>query len=548
MASSFTATALQVNFDSVLGIADNAEMVNMFKALESTGLRGFLGCPSILYEQELEQFFDTALVQDNDITGVVSGKYIAITKDRFAGVFGLPTEGLVDISEVPKNLVYDARSIFSKSGEPVSTSCKKRLLKYEFHLLNDILAKSITVKAGSFDVVTHERFLMMTAIHFRIKVNWSKIFFGVLKEMVDKTLKRANGFVAQIFVLLKSDPAVTLGDATTFPPLKILSAKTVQTYVATNETIDARGKSDESGVVKVASVKKKSVHKNKSAPTGDEPAVVVAEKAVSKKRPATEADVPEAVPLQTIEPISAVGETVAEREIEISVDTVDQIIEQILADTEQFEMEEELETDMGYQGLTDVGKQMETGQDAYFVEEPVEGTESLEGKEIAAVEQTANEKLGKSIQFRDVDEGSWYKASLPNIYTAEKGKAPLHKKDPVKGNPNKEIFALICADIDLLVQLREQVMDEVDKIFNSFSFKMLAALKLEELYAKEELVLTWAEIDSTKVALQRRTYILLKYRELLLRKFLETRQSNFFSGTPSSAIDLQVLDKLSDLH
>ncbi|KZV53098.1 hypothetical protein F511_24517 [Dorcoceras hygrometricum] len=56
------------------------------------------------------------------------------------------------------------------------------------------------------------------------------------------------------------------------------------------------------------------------------------------------------------------------------------------------------------------------------------------------------------------------------------------------------------------------------------------------------------ETDSTKVALQRRSYILTKYRELLLRKFLETRKSNFVSGTPSSAIDLQVLDKLSDLH
>ncbi|KZV49299.1 hypothetical protein F511_23445 [Dorcoceras hygrometricum] len=580
MASSFTTTALQVNFDSVLGNADNAEMVNMFKALESTGLRRFLGCPSVLYEQELEQFFDTDLVQDNNITGVVSGKYIAITEDRFAGVFGLTTEGLVDISEVPKDLVYDARRIFSKSGEPVSTSCKKRLLKYEFL----ILAKSITVNAGSFDAVIHERFLMMTAIHFRIKVNWSKILFGVLKDMVDKTLERAKGFAAQICVLLKGDPAVTLGDATTFPSLKIISAKTVQTYVATNETIDTRGKSDESRVVKVASVKNKSVHKKKYAPTVDETTVA----APSKDNLELVTVAQEVVPLQTIEQISAVPaereaveETVAEREIEISFDTIDQIIEQILADIELFEMGEELETDMGDQGLVDVGEQMETGQDAYFVEEPMVETESLEGTEIADAVLTTAEKstddesmsleeilstisdgcslpsisgevtkiqLGKNIQFKDFNEGDWYKASLPKISTAEKGKAPLHEKDPIKGNPTKGIFALICADIDLLVQLREQVIDEVDRFFNSFSFKKLAALKLEEIFAKEELVLTWAETDSTKVALQRRTYILLKYREFLLRRFLETRQSNFVSGTPSSAIDLQVLDKLSDLH
>ncbi|KZV49680.1 hypothetical protein F511_16614 [Dorcoceras hygrometricum] len=81
MASSFIANALQVNFESVLGISDNEGMVQMFRALEATGLRCFLRCPSVLYEQELEQFFDTAIVQDGDITCVVSGKYVAIPED-----------------------------------------------------------------------------------------------------------------------------------------------------------------------------------------------------------------------------------------------------------------------------------------------------------------------------------------------------------------------------------------------------------------------------------------------------------------------------------
>ncbi|KZV38561.1 hypothetical protein F511_27586 [Dorcoceras hygrometricum] len=57
-------------------------MVNMFRALEATGLRGFLGCSSVLYEQELEQFFDTALIQDGDITCAVSGKYVAISASK----------------------------------------------------------------------------------------------------------------------------------------------------------------------------------------------------------------------------------------------------------------------------------------------------------------------------------------------------------------------------------------------------------------------------------------------------------------------------------
>ncbi|KZV39360.1 hypothetical protein F511_12040 [Dorcoceras hygrometricum] len=267
MASVFITNALKVNYESVLGISDNDGMVNMFKALESTGLRGFLVCPSVLYEQELEQFIDTAIVQDGDITYAVSGKYVAIYESRFAGVFNLPTDGLTDLSEVPNHLVSQARTVFSKSEKPVPYS------------------------SGSFDAVTHERFLMMTAIHFGVKINWSKIRFEVLKKMADRTIKRAKGFAAQICVLLKGDPAVTLGEAKTFPPLKILSEKTVNTYFAKNKTIDGCGESDEPNVEKVAIVKRKSVTKKKSTPTDEEPVEVV-EKAVSMKQSASTGDDP----------------------------------------------------------------------------------------------------------------------------------------------------------------------------------------------------------------------------------------------------------------
>ncbi|KZV56844.1 hypothetical protein F511_33385 [Dorcoceras hygrometricum] len=262
MASSYISNALQINFDSVLSIQDNYGIVNMFRALEATGLRGFLGCSSVLYEQELEQFFDTALIQDEDITCAISGKYVAISPIRFAGVFNLPNDGLIDLSEVPNDLVLKARTLFSRSA------------------------------------VTHERFLMMTAIHYSVNINWSTILFEILKEMVDRTTKRAKGFAAQICVLLKGDPAVTLGDATIFSPLKILSEKTVHTYVATNKTIDSRGDIEEPEVAKVAVLKRRTVSKKKSATTVDKKADValvqeIEEKPVSKKRPAvvTEAKV-----------------------------------------------------------------------------------------------------------------------------------------------------------------------------------------------------------------------------------------------------------------
>ncbi|KZV55514.1 hypothetical protein F511_33762 [Dorcoceras hygrometricum] len=604
MASSLIENAIQINFDSVLGISNNDGMLNMFKDLEASGLRGFLGCPSTLYERELEQFFDPDIVQEGDITCAISGKYVAISESRFAGVLGLPTEGLTDISAIHKDLVYDARSIFSQSGEPVSFSCKKRLLKYEYRLLNDILAKSLTVKADSFETVTHKRFLMMTVIQFGIKVNWSKILFEVLKEMVDKTIKMAKGFAAQICVLFKGDPAVTLGDAMTFPQLKILSAKTVSTYVDTNKTIDSRGKTVESGVAKVAIVRKKSVSKKKSTPADadDEPVEVVAEKAGSRKRPAITGNAPavkkkkrtskgntahykenlelvsaakEAMPIQKIAPTSAVPaeqppvpkSRAPKRKFRIPASSDDEIVEKRAAVEEivtnigepdvQRADETENMTDISFaefaaldfQVFSSVTDRMfETGSEsedefemsaskkpsqisesenrvvesasaAYLVEEPIEETEQNQGTEIADAVPTADAKIsddewmtleehlstipdgsslpsttgevtkiqfGKSITIRGVDEGDWYKVSLPKIPADDKGKEPLQERDPIKGNPAKETFSLIIEDIELLVQLREKVIDEVDAFLNSFSLKRLAVMKLEEIYAKEE--------------------------------------------------------------
>ncbi|KZV29327.1 hypothetical protein F511_30276 [Dorcoceras hygrometricum] len=281
MASVFFVNSYQINFESVLMIPDHDGMLNMFKALEASGLRGFLGCESVLYEKELEQFFETALVQGEYITGAVSGKFFSISQAQFAHVFELPMEGVVKFSEVPKDRVYDARSFLSKKGVQVEIHGKKKPMKYEFRLLNDILAKAVTVKVGSFDAVTTERFQMMTEIHYGLKVNWGKVLFNVLKDMVDKSQRKAKGFAPKIGVLLKGIPAIALGEGVPFPFAKILSMKTVNTYIATNTTIDAR---EEQGMVSEGIVKRKSNSTKQSSSADNTPVKVIYEVAGSKKR------------------------------------------------------------------------------------------------------------------------------------------------------------------------------------------------------------------------------------------------------------------------
>ncbi|KZV21232.1 1-aminocyclopropane-1-carboxylate oxidase-like protein [Dorcoceras hygrometricum] len=136
MASAYYSNTQHIDFESVLAM-DDPGMVSMFQALMASGLEGFLGCPAVIYEAALVDFFENASVRDGVIISTVAGQ-------------------LVEISE--------EWSIVSMSGEPVSLSGKKSQMKIEYRLLCDIMAKPISVKEGSFNSITVEKFSMLTAV------------------------------------------------------------------------------------------------------------------------------------------------------------------------------------------------------------------------------------------------------------------------------------------------------------------------------------------------------------------------------------------------
>ncbi|KZT76515.1 hypothetical protein F511_46460 [Dorcoceras hygrometricum] len=61
-------------------------------------------------------------------------------------------------------------------------------------------------------------------------------------------------------------------------------------------------------------------------------------------------------------------------------------------------------------------------------------------------------------------------------------------------------------------------------------------------------MLSWAETDSLEISIHRRLFIIAKYREVLLRKFLVARRTNLVLGLPTTAIDQRTLDLLSAAH
>ncbi|KZV50058.1 hypothetical protein F511_32501 [Dorcoceras hygrometricum] len=226
MTSSLISNSHHIDFDAVFGMEDT-DLVQMFESLIATGLKNFLGCPAVFNEDAVIEFFANSSVREDGLVfSTVNGATVEISEEVFVETFELPVEGLTDLSEVPKNLVFDARSLFSISKEQVSISCLKKAMKIQYHLLHDILAKTIYVKAGSFDSVTRDRFMLMTAITFDVKINWSSLLFGVLREMVTPGSRKAKGYAIQICVLLRNVPGLELCESKTFPIHRVWNVAT----------------------------------------------------------------------------------------------------------------------------------------------------------------------------------------------------------------------------------------------------------------------------------------------------------------------------------
>ncbi|KZV25867.1 receptor-like protein kinase [Dorcoceras hygrometricum] len=538
MASSFYSNAQHVDFESVLSMDDH-EMVSMFEALMASDLRGFLGCPAVVYEDALIDFFENASVRNGVLISTVGGQLVEISEELFAESFELPVD-------------------------------------------------AISVKAGSFNAITVEKFSLITAVVCRIKMNWAKFLFSILKRMVTPRSKQAKGFAIQISLLLATFPSLELGESSEFPASKVLTMKTVHHFVSIN---DRDGAEQVTGAVKQKAVSKK-------RPAADVGATVPKRKRTIKKKSISSISTMELVAVaEEALPIQQVAEPLDVEEPRCSsADAVDLIIQQVLdetraadapADTAQPAVSEEKHWfDLPYDDLVarweaerPVVTASDTDEDVATVDvAPADGDQQVQefvAPISAEVMLSTDEQMslddilltipvdiplpsscmevtkitmGKSVKIPGVTKWTWFLQSLPRIPVNDKGKQILVEKDPVKGNPAKEHYSLICADIELLVSLRAQIIDEVAKFFHSFSLRKLASINLEDMYKKEEQVLHWGETESPQVAIQRKFYILLKYRTVLVWKFLEAWRVNFVPGQGSSAVDIQVIELLSDLY
>ncbi|KZV21127.1 trafficking protein particle complex subunit 11-like [Dorcoceras hygrometricum] len=421
----------------------------------------------------------------------------------------------------------------------------------------------------------------MTAVVCGVKMNWAKYLFGILKKMFAAKTKQAKGFAIQISALLATFPSVELGEESEFPASKILTKKTVLRFISINKD----GAEEVSG----AATKKKVVSKKRTA--ADIEVAVPKKKRTSKKKSLSSISSVEMVAVaEEAVPIQQVAEQVDVEEPRCSsADAVDMIIQQVLEETRAVETPADTTEaavnveknwfDLPYEDIVNqweaenpvvTASDTEDEDVATAVVAPADQVQQVEDIEVpvsAEVELSEDEKIslddillsipvdiplpstcmevtpikmGQMIKIPGVTKWTWFLKHLPRIPADDKGKELLVEKDPVRGNPAKEHFSLICADIDLLVSLRAKFIDEVAAFFNSFSLRKFSSINFDEMYSKEDQVLRWGETESPQEAIQRKFYILLKYRTVLVFKFLDAWRINFAPGQGSTAVDIRV--------
>ncbi|KZV32823.1 hypothetical protein F511_24069 [Dorcoceras hygrometricum] len=499
MASSYYTNTLHVNFASVLAM-DDPGMVSMFQALMASGLEGFLSCPTVIYEADLVDFFENASVREGMVVSTVHGVTVEISEQLFAETFELPVEGLIDLTEIPKDLVFDARSIVSFSGEP-----------------------TISIKAGSFDTLTMEKFLMLTAIICEVKINWNRVLFNILKDMVTAGSRQAKGYVIQIILLLENIPNSELGESSEFPSSKILTEKKVHRYVVLNEKVGAEEvAADAPKVTRVP--KKKAASKKRPA------AVPVAEPVVKKKRTTKNksgsskenfeivAVAQEAVPIQIIEPISdapVVEPSMEEQREAISAVPFDEDISAVEQPADVETIVEEFD-EPAVEGTAEEIRPPSTDDENNIIEQVLAETAHIEADE--------------------EDHG---------VGTSDVGDQPAGTADDSVPWFNLPYEVLIARDSE---RVFETASDTEDEEMETIDVEDQQLQNVDEAISRADAAADYFVEEPMEETETKAVFHRFELMTKLLRKFLEARKINFAPGDGASAVDLKVLDRLSDIH
>ncbi|KZV21437.1 hypothetical protein F511_22618 [Dorcoceras hygrometricum] len=494
MASNLISNSHHVDLDFVFRM-DDAALVQMFESLIATGLKEFLGCPAVFYEAALTEFFTNGSVRED---GMVCFKDMVTPATRQAKGFA------IQISVLLKNI--SGLDLGESRAFPISRVLTAKIVHRYVH---------INEKIGMEDTAASPR-VKKTPV--KKAVSQKRPAVGVEEAPVVKKKRTTKG-----------KPVVIAQEAV---PLQIVEA-TVDAPVEQPHVLKRKSQRRKRRLVLSAD------DEPVDTPT-DQPDAAV-ETTVDEQPDVEVESIVEKQPAVAVAPATGVQEPVDENVekvvvpvVEATTDDPNTIIEQVLDQLDKIaatasDTDDDMDFDMGNQPLPEVrepdvvfGKDGTLGveQTLEIVDEAGPVTKAVSSKQVAEEHMSIDDLL---LQISD-------DMLLPSVTAAEITKIRLGESINIR-------------------ELRDKVMQDVIEFFHSFSLNKLFDLDaLRDLKAKEKLMLDWAEIDFLETAVKRRMYILAKYREMLLRKFLESHRKYYTPGQPWTATASQIIDLLSDAH
>lgn len=114
---------------------------------------------NLIYTYELPCIYENSTVNDEGkIMMSVHDHTMLLDEDFIASLIHLPSEGISSFSDISNLDIEEMQVKFSASRKSVKISDAKRELKYDYHLLDDIAAKGILTKFGSFAALLWRNF------------------------------------------------------------------------------------------------------------------------------------------------------------------------------------------------------------------------------------------------------------------------------------------------------------------------------------------------------------------------------------------------------
>lgn len=153
---------------------EDAEIVSMFKILESSGLKTFLTSSVEIYVPDFKDFYAMGSVSDDGKANTPLNEHtLMIDKTFFATLFQLPSKERTECTIVPESILEDMKTKFSATIDPIKMFGKNKEMKMEYQLLANVVANTILAKVRSFDAFTNEKFFVMTKVATGMKNKWS---------------------------------------------------------------------------------------------------------------------------------------------------------------------------------------------------------------------------------------------------------------------------------------------------------------------------------------------------------------------------------------